>query len=114
MSLQLVADRKIEQPDEILQRLVDLRKAKHAEYGRTPYVHGHVMAALFPDGLTLTTPADHARFGILTMQVSKICRYAQNFGKGGHPDSMDDLAVYAAMLNSMDQDVVYGDADLPK
>jgi hypothetical protein len=39
---------------------------------------------------------------VMTHIVSKLHRYALNFETGGHQDSLKDLAVYAAMLASLD------------
>jgi hypothetical protein len=44
---------------------------------------------------------DWQRFGIFTMMVSKMIRYAANFGDAGHQDSAHDLVVYSAMLESL-------------
>jgi hypothetical protein len=64
--------------------------------------HGEVMKALFPNGVTLKTVSDHVRFFFLTMIVGKLCRYAQNFTSGGHEDSIHDLFIYSAMLETFD------------
>lgn len=71
-------------------------------YGDTYKIHGTVMQSLFPDGVKLECDDDHNRFGVLTMMVGKLTRYAQNFEKGGHADSLHDLSVYSAMLNELD------------
>ncbi len=35
-------------------------------------------------------------------RVAKMSRYAANWNAGGHADSLRDIAVYAAMLESLD------------
>ena len=89
-------------PGERLEKLADLHNYKSAEYGDLEAQHGRVMMQLFPRGIMLSTTADFARFGMLVQIVNKVSRYANNFAKG-HPDSLDDLAVYAAMLRSYDE-----------
>ena len=37
--------------------------------------------------------------------INKIARYAENFDKGGHDDSLNDISVYAAMLRSIDRKI---------
>ena len=81
---------------------------RNEKYGNNSYggaykQHGHVMTALFPDGLELVEPEDYNRMGVVNMMVSKLVRYANNFDEGGHHDSLHDLSVYAAMLNDLDQ-----------
>lgn len=62
---------------------------------------GATLAALFPAGISLKTPQDHTRFHFLVLMIVKISRYA-NMWDNPHADSMRDLAVYAAMLESYD------------
>lgn len=68
-------------------------------------VIGRAIAMLFPDGLTLKTPDDFARFSIFNMQMAKIGRYARNFSKGGHGDSAHDTGVYSFILEDLDDRV---------
>ena len=68
---------------------------------------GEVMLGLFPRGLTLRTSVDFNRFVLLVHQVTKVSRYAQCMAKGqGHPDSLDDISVYAQLLQHFDSLVV--------
>jgi hypothetical protein len=60
------------------------------------------MKALFPDPLLLTTEQDWNRLGVFVQVLSKVSRYAENFNRGGHDDSLLDMAVYAAMLRELD------------
>jgi hypothetical protein len=69
-------------------------------YGDTYVRHGPVMAAIYPHGLTLLSPEDFAKFGVVNMIVSKICRYTAR-GNTGHADSAHDLIVYGAMLEEL-------------
>jgi len=54
------------------------------------------------NGVALSTPDDFNRFGILVQIFSKISRYCNMFDKGGHDDSLDDIAVYTMMLKELD------------
>jgi len=42
------------------------------------------------------------RLGILVQIVAKVSRYGENFSRGGHDDSLDDIAVYSMMLRELD------------
>lgn len=75
-------------------------------YGDTYKMHGDVVTALFPNGVNLQGVEDHNRFGVLTMMVGKLTRYAQNFENGGHEDSLHDLSVYSQMLKELDNESV--------
>lgn len=67
------------------------------------FIHfGKVMKGMFPEGVQLMTEADFCRFCVFVQVISKGTRYAQNFARGGHTDSLDDTSVYAAMLAEVD------------
>lgn len=78
---------------------------RNAVYGDNFKRVGAVMAALFPDGITLKTEDDHNRFHIFALCVIKLTRYTQNWSKGGHPDSIHDNTVYSAMLEAIDAEI---------
>ena len=71
-------------------------------YGDSYTRHGEVMAALFPDGVHLSTQDDYNRFGILNMQVSKLIRYTQSWNDR-HIDSSHDMGVYCFMQEELDR-----------
>lgn len=76
-----------------------------AIYGNNYVRFGPIMAQLMAtQKLDPTSEKDMARFGVLVQVVSKITRYAENFNRGGHDDSLDDIAVYAMMLKALDND----------
>lgn len=54
------------------------------------------------NGAVLRTPDDFNRFGLLVQIFSKVSRYCNMFDKGGHDDSLDDIAVYVMMLKEID------------
>lgn len=89
------------------ERLADLGalyRERNALYGDNYKQFGHVMARLFPGGVQLKTADDFNRFALFMHVQHKISRYAQQFASGGHPDSLDDAAVYAQMLQEIDCD----------
>lgn len=92
-------------PDQALIQMAKTFKAKNEEYGDTYHQHGKIIMALFPDGVPAQEDeADAIRFGILTMIVSKLCRYVVNYENGGHEDSLNDLSIYAQMLAEVDRE----------
>lgn len=88
-------------------------KERHKVYGNNFLKVGDMMAAMFPDGLTVVTPEDWVRLELLMMKVVKISRYAENFTKGGHQDSVHDDMVYSAMLENVDEVIKTGGVFVP-
>src|SRR6188472_2513279 len=85
-------------PDQALHELATLYKLKNSLYGDSYKQTGHLLQALFPDGILLKTPEDHNRFAILVIMMSKFNRYCNNFDNVNEPDHMKDISVYASML----------------
>jgi hypothetical protein len=98
-----VSAKRIKKPDQSLGELADLYRQRNAIYKDTYKRHGHVMDALFPDGLDIEGVKDFNRLALLDMMIGKLTRYTNNFDKGGHEDSLDDLSVYTQMLKEIDQ-----------
>jgi hypothetical protein len=90
--------------DKILERGAQVFRERRPIYGRNAPKIGRALQAMFPEGLTLTTAEDFTRFYLFQMQLVKQSRYANNFLKGGHADSMVDTCVYAAMLQATDEE----------
>jgi hypothetical protein len=86
---------------ELLRAAAATYEERNLLYGDNYKHFGAVMAGLFPDGLTIRTPDEWTRFGLLFHIVSKASRYAINLTRGGHKDSAHDISVYAAMLEEM-------------
>lgn len=80
-------------------------KQRAEVYGDNYKRFGIVIDALFPDGIKIDVEEQYNRYGLLVQIVSKLTRYCENFNKGGHDDSLNDLAVYAAMLRSLDKEI---------
>lgn len=68
-------------------------------------VVGQIMQALFPQGMVLAKEEDHNRYHLLVLVAVKMTRYAAQW-RSGHPDSMDDIMVYAAMLRTLDNAMI--------
>lgn len=96
-----------------LRNLGGLHESRNAEYGDAYKKHGAVMLALFPEGVSLLSEADQARFNAFSNIVGKINRYAGTFARGGHVDSLDDISVYAQMLQELDREARSGFAAKP-
>lgn len=87
--------------DQILAEAAETFRSRNKIY-KDNYVHiGEAMCAMFPCGIELRTKEDFNRFTLLLHCVNKTFRYATNLKTGGHEDSARDLAVYAAMLESV-------------
>lgn len=92
-------------PDEILEAAAKTFTAKNKEYGENWRRVGPTLMALFgEEAVTLASPKDHERFHILMLIVVKLTRYTANWEHGGHKDSIHDAAVYAAMLEAIDNE----------
>jgi hypothetical protein len=79
-------------------------ESRNQIYGDNYAKFGYAAFSLL-ERIQLNSPDDYNRFGVLTQMLSKISRYAQNFARGGHDDSLDDLAVYSMMLKELDQEI---------
>jgi hypothetical protein len=88
----------------MLHDAADIYEQRNKIYGDNYKRFGHVMAALFRDvNMPAKPDANHwNRMGLLVQMVGKFTRYVENFNRGGHNDSLDDLAVYAMMLQEID------------
>lgn len=94
----IAADRLVE--------LAELYRSRNAIYGDSFHQFGKVMAGLFPKGLpqVLVTETDWNRLAVVCHLVDKLIRYSNNFTAGGHPDSLDDIAVYSQILQFLDHE----------
>lgn len=88
----------------ILEQASKTFKEKNKEYGENWREVGAVLKVLFPEGLKTESTDDFNRFQFITMIVGKLTRYTNNFDRG-HQDSLRDLVVYTAMLESLDFEI---------
>jgi len=91
---------------ELLRDAAEIHEQRNKVYGTNYKKFGGVMVSLLPNGIDLKTKDDFNRFGALVAIISKIGRYVQNFSAGGHPDSLDDISVYAMMLRELDAEML--------
>lgn len=93
---------------EQLRKAAAIYEERNALYGDVYKDFGKIMIVLFPDGISATSAEDPVsgcnRLGIIVQIVGKLMRYCSTFNAGGHADSLDDLAVYAMMLQELDQE----------
>lgn len=90
-----------------LKSLGDIYRERNKLYGSNYKQHGHLLASMFPNGLTLKTAEDFNRFAMFIQVTHKVTRYGKSieFGQGGHLDSCDDIAVYCQMLAEYDEEM---------
>ena len=87
-----------------LSNLAKLYQKRDLSYGPAIKKTGRVMECLMDGQLDGYYQAeDFSRLFILSTIINKLCRYANNFAYGGHSDSLDDIAVYCAILNELDE-----------
>jgi len=87
-----------------LQSAMDKFKERDDEYGNAFKNHGHIIKAFFPEGLHLDNARDMCRFAVFQAIIGKLNRYAANFNRGGHQDSIHDAICFCAMLEELDAD----------
>lgn len=87
---------------EMLKTAASIYEERNKLYGTNYKRIGFIMMRLFPEGLKITTSEDFNRLGIFVQLMAKVTRYAAQFQAGGHKDSLDDMAVYAMMLQELD------------
>ena len=84
---------------DILAEMADTFRERNKVYGDNYLRVGQVMTALFPNGVTIVNPAQFNVWHLFELMVVKLTRFA-NSGLT-HEDSIHDLAVYAAMVESL-------------
>ena len=87
-------------PEDYLRDAAKTFAARNAVYKDGYKRSGQALLAIFPeDGIpAITTPEAAQRLRMIQMCVMKLQRYCANFQDGGHPDSAEDLIMYAAFL----------------
>jgi hypothetical protein len=87
-----------------LRDLGKLYEERNKKYGDNYKLHGAVMRGLFPDGVELRTSDDFNRYSCVKEIATRLGRYSFNFHNGGHADSLNDISVYAQMLQELDNE----------
>jgi hypothetical protein len=84
---------------DILAEMADTYRERNKVYGDNYKRVGDVMMALFPKGVKLETAEQFNTWHLFELMVVKITRFANS--ELQHEDSIHDLAVYAAMVESL-------------
>ncbi len=92
-------------PDQRLKELANLFEERGKIYGDGYKNFGGIIKEFFPEGVSPRSSENVNRFYLITMIITKLKRYCNTFEDGGHIDSLDDLAVYAMILQSYDEEV---------
>lgn len=92
-------------PGEALIDLAQVFANRNATYGDNWESAGAFLKTLFPEGVKLSSLDDFVRIGVLVQVAAKLTRYAENWDKGGHTDSLNDLSVYAQILEYIDEQI---------
>lgn len=87
---------------DILANAADTFRLRNAVYKNNYENVAAVMQGLFPDGVHLTKPEHFKCFHLLELMVVKLTRFC-NSGMT-HPDSIHDIAVYAAMIEALNHE----------
>ena len=86
-------------PDAILEAAAATFRERNAVYKDNYIKVGQIMAILFPDGITLKNTADFTKWHLFELMIVKVTRFVN--GDLEHHDSIRDIAVYAAMIESL-------------
>ena len=84
---------------DILAEMAETFRERNKVYGDNYKRVGDVMIALFPQGVTISTAEEFNVWHLFELMVVKLTRFANS--NLSHEDSIHDLAVYAAMVESL-------------
>lgn len=90
-------------PD-MLRAAAKIYEERKQSYGDN-YKHvGTILSGLFPDGIHIMERdvVGLNRLHLIMHMIGKLSRYCQMADRGGHEDSLDDLAVYAMICQECD------------
>lgn len=92
-------------PADFLEEIAGIWRERQRQYGSNYRHVGRLMTGLLPDGLVVEPDDEETwnRLHLIFHMISKLTRYAQNLKRGGHRDSLDDLAVYAMIARECDE-----------
>jgi hypothetical protein len=94
--------KKNKRADYLINKALKTFMQRRKVYGDSYIVHAKVMAAMFPEGVSLKTEVDMARWSVLNLILIKLVRYSRDF-KLPHQDSIHDCGVYSFVLEELDQ-----------
>jgi len=102
--LKTTSGKEVKTVPNMLRQSAETYEERNKIYGNNYKNFGKVMVGLFPKGVKVETVDDWNRMGVFVQMMSKLTRYAENFTKGGHDDSLLDLSVYSSMLRELDME----------
>ena len=85
--------------DKVMEDMLATFRERGKLYGDNYLRIGHVLAAMFPNGVLLRSAEEHNRYHLYLMMMVKMTRLATT--ELTHEDSAHDAAVYSAMLAGM-------------
>ncbi len=89
-------------PIDELENAINVVKDRSDTYGNGYNRIGNIMKGIFPNGITLNTAEDFARYQTFAFIVEKMSRYGNAFAHGiHHKDSAIDSIGYSAILASL-------------
>ena len=84
--------------------IMQIHSERHESYGKNYLQFGKLLKHLTGDqDIHLETEKDWNRMALATHIMTKLLRYFSRWERGGHEDSLDDIAVYALLLKEIDQ-----------
>jgi hypothetical protein len=96
--------------DELLIELGNVFNEKNKLYDEQYATFGETMMTLLGP-IEIKTAMDYSRYMSVFNIITKIKRYCNLMKKGSHhPDSLDDLAIYAMMLRRLDI-IIFSDGE---
>lgn len=84
---------------EILEEMAKTFRSRNKIYGDNYKILGKVIKELFPNGVHLETEQDFLVWHLFELVMLKLTRFSSS--QLTHKDSIHDLAVYAAMIESV-------------
>lgn len=84
---------------EILESMAETFRSRNKIYGDNYKILGKVTSVLFPNGIKLETEHDFLVWHLFELVMLKLTRFSSSLFT--HKDSIHDLAVYAAMIESI-------------
>ena len=86
-----------------LNAITKLYKQRNELYRDNYKIAGIIFQQLFKSGVEINTVEDYNRFAVLMQIINKLIRYSFNWDTG-HPDSLNDMAVYSMILKELDDE----------
>lgn len=88
--------------DNTLAEMATTFSNRNAVYKNNHVMVGRVMAAFFPDGVTLKTPEDFEKWSFFEAKIIKLTRFVAS--DLTHEDSILDDGVISAMMKTLMED----------